>query len=192
MDVVRPKNAQAPTGNGLKTRPAIVDKKIDSNCQAWSVTSTGFGTKKRKMRPIEIEITKGMILTPCEAGGDAGGGEDEEEAWIDLYDMWGLDRGLSKVKALEGKRENWRMGDGGFDLRDSFEGELGLNWRENWDFELMGRERRDKEEREKEAEEVENEWSARLSIGATCSAMPDCSKKKQGSKWDWENGKRAL
>lgn len=69
MEVVRPKNAHAPTGKGLKTRPVIVDKKMAKSCQAWSVTSTGMGIRKRTMRPIEIEMRKGRSLAPCGGGG---------------------------------------------------------------------------------------------------------------------------
>lgn len=34
IEVVRPMNAQAPTGRGLRTRPAMVERKIESNCHA--------------------------------------------------------------------------------------------------------------------------------------------------------------
>lgn len=64
MEEVRPRKAQAPTGNGLKTRPATVERKMESNCQAWGVTCGGLGTRKRTMRPIEIEIMNGMGLAP--------------------------------------------------------------------------------------------------------------------------------
>ena len=64
MEVVRPKKAHAPTGKGLKTRPAIVDKKMARSCQACWVTSTGLGTKKRTMRPREIDIKKGRTVAP--------------------------------------------------------------------------------------------------------------------------------
>ena len=64
MEVVRPRKAHAPTGKGLKTRPAIVDKKMARSCQACGVTSTGLGTRKRTRRPMEIEIKKGRSLAP--------------------------------------------------------------------------------------------------------------------------------
>lgn len=64
MEAVRPRKAQAPTGKGLKTRPATVDRKIESNCHAWRVTSGGLGTRKRTTRPIEIEIRKGIGFAP--------------------------------------------------------------------------------------------------------------------------------
>lgn len=64
IETVRPRNAQAPTGNGLMMRPAMVERKMESNCQAWGVTSRGLGIRKRTMRPKEIEIIKGMGLAP--------------------------------------------------------------------------------------------------------------------------------
>lgn len=72
IEVVRPRNAHAPTGNGLKTRPAIVERKIERSCHACGETSTGLGTRKRRMRPMEMEITKGSSLAPCGGGGDDG------------------------------------------------------------------------------------------------------------------------
>lgn len=64
MEVVRPIKAHAPTGKGLKTRPAIVDKKMAKSCQACGVTSTGLGTRKRTIRPMETERNKGKSLAP--------------------------------------------------------------------------------------------------------------------------------
>lgn len=72
IEVVRPRNAHAPTGNGLKTRPAIVERKIERSCHACGETSTGLGTRKRRMRPMEMEITKGSSLAPCGGGGGDG------------------------------------------------------------------------------------------------------------------------
>lgn len=63
-EVVSPRKAQAPTGKGLRTRPAMVDKKIASNCHACGVTSTGLGTKNRTATPMAMEMMKGMILAP--------------------------------------------------------------------------------------------------------------------------------
>lgn len=65
MVVVRPKRAQAPTGNGERTSPAMVETKIERSCHACAVTSTGFGTTKRTSRPIAIESAKGTIFAPC-------------------------------------------------------------------------------------------------------------------------------
>lgn len=70
IEVVRPRKAHAPTGNGLKTRPAIVERKIERSCHACGETSTGLGTRKRRMRPMEMEITKGSSLAPRGGGGD--------------------------------------------------------------------------------------------------------------------------
>lgn len=63
--VVRPKRAQAPTGNGERTSPAMVETKIERSCHACAVTSTGFGTMKRTSKPIAIESAKGTIFAPC-------------------------------------------------------------------------------------------------------------------------------
>lgn len=62
--VVNPRKAQAPTGRGDKTSPAMVERKIESNCQACIVTSTGFGIANRTIIPIATEITKGSNLAP--------------------------------------------------------------------------------------------------------------------------------
>lgn len=64
MEVVRPRKAQAPTGKGLRTRPAIVERKIESNCQACIVTSGGLGTNRRTIKPIEMDNMRGSTLTP--------------------------------------------------------------------------------------------------------------------------------
>lgn len=63
-EAVRPKKAHAPTGNGLRTRPAIVERKMERSCHASGVTSTGLGTKKRTMRPMEMEMMKGIGFAP--------------------------------------------------------------------------------------------------------------------------------
>lgn len=34
MEAVSPRKAQAPTGRGLRTSPAMVERKMESNCQA--------------------------------------------------------------------------------------------------------------------------------------------------------------
>ena len=65
MVVVRPNRAQAPTGNGERTSPAMVETKIERSCHACAVTSTGFGTTNRTSRPIAIDTTKGTIFAPC-------------------------------------------------------------------------------------------------------------------------------
>lgn len=68
MVVVRPIRAHAPTGNGDRTRPAMVETKIARSCHACAVTSTGFGTTKRTSKPIAIESAKGTIFAPCNWG----------------------------------------------------------------------------------------------------------------------------
>lgn len=65
MVVVRPRKAQAPTGNGDKTSPAMVERNIEKSCHACGVTSSGLGIKKRTIKPIASESTKGTIFAPC-------------------------------------------------------------------------------------------------------------------------------
>lgn len=62
---VRPRKAHAPTGNGDKTSPAMVERKIERSCHACAVTSTGFGMKKRTIIPIASESARGTIFAPC-------------------------------------------------------------------------------------------------------------------------------
>lgn len=64
---VRPRKAQAPMGRGLRTRPAMVERKMETNCHAWGVSSDGFGMRKQTTRPIESEIMRGMGLAPSGA-----------------------------------------------------------------------------------------------------------------------------
>ncbi|KAM1209293.1 hypothetical protein ACFX2J_014853 [Malus domestica] len=64
MKAVRPGKAQAPTGNGLRTKPKMVDRKMASNCQACGVTSTGLGTKKPTAMPTAMEMMKAMGFAP--------------------------------------------------------------------------------------------------------------------------------
>lgn len=97
--VVRPRKAHAPTGNGDKTSPAMVDTKIDRSCHACGVTSTGFGTAKRNSKPIAIESEKGTIFAPCNW---VFLGSVIEAALVDDADMGlrGLERG-SKGEGLK-------------------------------------------------------------------------------------------
>lgn len=76
MEVVRLKKAQAPIGSGLMIRPMFVDRNIARSCHACGVTSTGFGIMKRIMRPIVIDMSKGVIFAPCLFGDD--------DDWIDV------------------------------------------------------------------------------------------------------------
>jgi len=64
IEAVRPMKAQAPTGRGLRTRPAIVERKIESNCQPCGVTPSGTGTANRRIRPTEIERIRGISFAP--------------------------------------------------------------------------------------------------------------------------------
>jgi hypothetical protein len=150
-EAVRPRKAQAPTGRGLRTRPAMVERKMESNCHAWGETSGGLGTRNCTMRPTEIEMRKGMGLTPS-----GGGGDDEfveEEAWM------GGRRGLKP-------RESFSDG-GKIEAEDRTvvrkeRGRVGPGTRNGVDLQ-MGRERWWRREKEGEAE-VEREWRAKLSM----------------------------
>lgn len=141
MEAVRPRKAQAPTGRGLRTRPAMVEMKMESNCQPWGETSGGLGTRNCTMRPMEIEMRKGMGLAPCGGGGD-GEFVEEDEAWM------GGRRGLEQ-------RESF--GDGGKRGEDDRtvvrkeRGREGL-WRMNGGDLEMGRERWWRREKEVEVE----------------------------------------
>lgn len=62
--VVAAKNAQAPTGSGSSTRPAMVEAKIDKSVHACSVTPTGMGSKNRIAKPIATEMRRGNGFAP--------------------------------------------------------------------------------------------------------------------------------
>lgn len=74
MAVVRPRKAHAPTGRGLRTRPAIVERKMESSCHASGVRVAGLGTTKRTRRPMARDKIKGIGLAPPGGGGVGGGG----------------------------------------------------------------------------------------------------------------------
>nr|GMC89662.1 hypothetical protein VITISV_043636 [Ipomoea batatas] len=110
-EVVSPRKAQAPTGKGLRTRPAMVERKMASNCHAWGETSGGLGMAKRTRRPIATEIIKGMGFAPWGLGVTWGVAVEilslAEEARVMSgggFEM-GLQSGL-KRKSLEFRREN--------------------------------------------------------------------------------------
>ncbi|GMN58944.1 hypothetical protein TIFTF001_028039 [Ficus carica] len=125
MVVVRQRNAQAPTGKGLRTRPAMVERKMARSCHAWGVTSTGLGTKNRTRTPMATEITSGMGFAPLDSfggggGGDGGDGGDDEALVLE----WGrrVRRGVGRgEKREEGMgddrrvRMEWEVGNGGMD-----------------------------------------------------------------------------
>ncbi|KAK8518943.1 hypothetical protein V6N12_012178 [Hibiscus sabdariffa] len=132
IEAVRPMKAHAPTGKGLKTKPAIVDKKMARSCHACGVTSMGLGTRKRTMRPIETERNKGKSLAPCGGGGEVvldGGSLPFREAAARIVERRGLDRldGAANERGLIGDR---RVG-----VKD--EGKMN-----GWDDFVMGLERR--------------------------------------------------
>ncbi|GAB2225252.1 hypothetical protein Droror1_Dr00006043 [Drosera rotundifolia] len=56
--------AQAPSGSGDRMRPRMVVRKMERRDQAWWVSLAGLGTKKRRMRPSEIEIRNGIGFAP--------------------------------------------------------------------------------------------------------------------------------
>lgn len=56
----------APTGKGAKTRPDIVLMKMDRRVHAWGETLSGLGIANRIIRPVVIDITNGIGLTPSQ------------------------------------------------------------------------------------------------------------------------------
>ena len=56
---VADKKAQAPTGRGSKTNPAIVETKMDSRAHPCCEMPTGVGTKKFKINPSDTHVTRG-------------------------------------------------------------------------------------------------------------------------------------
>lgn len=64
VHVVRPRNAHAPSGSGLRMRPDIVEMNMESKFHACGVISLGFGTRKRRMRPVEMETMSGIGFAP--------------------------------------------------------------------------------------------------------------------------------
>lgn len=65
--------AQAPTGRGSSTRPAMVETKMDSRVHPWALIPTGAGTKNCSARPREMESTSGRGLAPGHTGPGAAG-----------------------------------------------------------------------------------------------------------------------
>ena len=150
IEVARPRKAQAPTGNGFNTSPAMVERNMDSSCQACIDTSTGFGTKNRTIKPMDNEIMRGIILAPL---GDTatGGGGGEGEAWIGRGRAWSFGDGFELKRArgerrCEGGDRRLRSGRGEAEDGRMLTGVL----REGCD--LRSKERR--EEGEKEEDEV--------------------------------------
>lgn len=154
-EAVRPRKAQAPTGSGPRTRPAMVERKMESNCQAWRETSGGLGTRNCTMRPMEIEISKGMGLAPCGAG-DGDGEFVEEEAWMGGTGRRGLEQRESVGDGGKKEEEEDRTA-----VRKE-RGRAGPGRINGGDLE-MGRWRWWRREKEVEAE-VEREWRAKLSM----------------------------
>ena len=68
IEAVTPRKAHAPTGNGLSTRPEMVERKMARSCHDWGESSGGFGIAKRRIKPTEIEIISGIGLAPFEGG----------------------------------------------------------------------------------------------------------------------------
>jgi hypothetical protein len=105
-EAVRLRKAQAPTGRGLRTRPEMVEMKMESNCHALGETSRGLGTRNLTMRATEIEMRKGMGLTPSGGGGD-GDGRGGVDGWEARFEAegelrrWGEDRGGGERREIE-------------------------------------------------------------------------------------------
>lgn len=94
-EAVTPRNAQAPTGRGLRTSPATVERKMARSCHAWRVSSGGLGTAKRRRSPTETEIIKGRSFAPPLEGAEVlveGGSADEDAVAL---------RGLRARRGLE-------------------------------------------------------------------------------------------
>ena len=68
--VVNPRNAHAPTGNGDKTKPATVAKKIDSKFQACGTTPSGLGTTKQTNKPKPTDIAAAFKFAPFQTNSD--------------------------------------------------------------------------------------------------------------------------
>lgn len=69
--VVTDRKAQAPTGIGSSTSPAMVDTKMESRVQPCMLMPAGTGTRKRSTRPTAMERARGSGLAPGQTG--AGG-----------------------------------------------------------------------------------------------------------------------
>lgn len=65
MEVVRPRNAHAPTGKGLKTKPVMVERKMASSCHACMDTAAGFGTENLTRMPTATDRAKNRGFAPC-------------------------------------------------------------------------------------------------------------------------------
>jgi hypothetical protein len=68
--VVNPRNAHAPTGNGDKTKPATVAKKIDSKFQACGTTPSGLGTTKQTNKPKPTDIAAAFKFAPFQTNSE--------------------------------------------------------------------------------------------------------------------------
>lgn len=68
MVSVRQKKAHAPTGNGLRMRPEKVVRKMARSCHAFVESWWGFGTAKRKIRPIDMDMASGIGFAPFHGG----------------------------------------------------------------------------------------------------------------------------
>lgn len=97
IDAVRPRNAHAPTGRGLRTRPAMVERKMERSCHAWRETTAGLGTRNRTITPTATEITRGMSFAPCGLGLGLGLG-----SWVGLEEE---EARIGECLGLEGKKK---------------------------------------------------------------------------------------
>jgi hypothetical protein len=68
MAVVTARKAQAPTGSGSSTSPAMVLTKMESRVQACTLMPAGMGTRKRSARPSPTAAKNGTGLAPCGGG----------------------------------------------------------------------------------------------------------------------------
>uniref|UniRef100_A0A0A9FIH0 PDCT1 n=1 Tax=Arundo donax TaxID=35708 RepID=A0A0A9FIH0_ARUDO len=78
---VSPRKAQAPTGSGPSTSPAMVERKMERSCHARRLTSAGRGARNRTARPTAREMTSGTSFAPAAAGGAGPGSGLEIGVW---------------------------------------------------------------------------------------------------------------
>lgn len=62
--VERPQKAHAPTGKGVRTRPAMVERKMARRVHASGTTPAGQGMTNLTTRPRAMDRTAGVILAP--------------------------------------------------------------------------------------------------------------------------------
>ena len=94
---VRQQRAQAPTGRGSRTRPAIVVQKIENSVQDCGVSDNGHGTRNCIAAPMEIAPkARPTLIPPLVAGsGDEGGDGGRGGRWL-----FNAEEGISATHGL--------------------------------------------------------------------------------------------